>query len=73
LFRLIRHPLIIAPIGAQRQALLTERLPINRFITETNDKPKPFIWTKSADAILVAVNRARQALEAIPSHVRLSK
>jgi type I restriction enzyme M protein len=24
---LIRHPLIIAPIGAQRQALLTERLP----------------------------------------------
>jgi hypothetical protein len=26
LFRLIRHPLIIAPIGAQRQALLTERL-----------------------------------------------
>jgi hypothetical protein len=27
LFRLIRHPLIIAPIGAQRQALLTERLP----------------------------------------------
>jgi hypothetical protein len=23
---LIRHPLIIAPIGAQRQALLTERL-----------------------------------------------
>jgi hypothetical protein len=26
LFCLIRHPLIIAPIGAQRQALLTERL-----------------------------------------------
>ena len=26
MFRLIRHPLIIAPIGAQRQALLTERL-----------------------------------------------
>jgi hypothetical protein len=26
---LIRHPLIIAPIGAQRQALLTERLPCN--------------------------------------------
>jgi hypothetical protein len=24
---LIRHPLTIAPIGAQRQALLTERLP----------------------------------------------
>jgi hypothetical protein len=26
LFCLIRHPLIIAPIGAQRQALLIERL-----------------------------------------------
>jgi hypothetical protein len=26
LFRLICHPLIIAPISAQRQALLTERL-----------------------------------------------
>ena len=38
---------------------------INRFITETNDKPKPFVWAKSADAILVAVNRGRQALEAI--------
>jgi len=38
---------------------------INRFITEANDKPKPFVWTKSADAILAAVHRGRQALEAI--------
>ena len=38
---------------------------INRFIAETNDKPKPFVWTKSADAILAAVQRARQALEAV--------
>jgi transposase len=38
---------------------------INRFIAETNDKPKPFVWTKSADAILAAVNRGRQALEAV--------
>ena len=38
---------------------------INRFITETNDKPKPFVWNKSADTILAAVNRGRQALEAI--------
>src|SRR5436309_4946917 len=38
---------------------------INRFITETNDKPKPFVWTKSADAILAAVQRGRQALDAI--------
>jgi transposase len=34
---------------------------INRFITETNDKPKPFVWAKSADTILAAVNRGRQA------------
>ena len=38
---------------------------INCFIAETNDMPKPFVWTKSADAILVAVQRGRQALEAI--------
>ena len=35
---------------------------INRFIADANDKPKPFIWTKSADAILAAVRRGRQAL-----------
>jgi len=33
--------------------------------------PKPFVWTKSADAILAAMQRGRQALEAIHSHVRL--
>jgi len=38
---------------------------INRFIAEANGKPKPFVWTKSSDAILAAVQRGRQALEAI--------
>jgi hypothetical protein len=38
---------------------------INRFIAEANGKPTPFVWTKSADAILAAVQRGRQALEAI--------
>jgi len=38
---------------------------IKRFLAETNDKPKPFVWTKSADAILAAVQRGRQALEVI--------
>ena len=38
---------------------------INRFIAEANGKPKPFVWTKSADTILAAVTRGRQALEAI--------
>ena len=38
---------------------------INRFIAEADDKPKPFVWTKSAEDILAAVQRGRQALEAI--------
>ena len=38
---------------------------INRFITDANGKPKPFVWTKSSDTILAAVQRGRQALEAI--------
>ena len=40
---------------------------ISRFIAETNDMPKPFVWTKSADDILAAVQCGRQALEAIHS------
>ena len=38
---------------------------INRFIADANGKPKPFVWTKSSDPILAAVQRGRQALEAI--------
>jgi transposase len=38
---------------------------INRFTAETNDKPKPFVWTKSADVILAAVRYGRQALDAL--------
>jgi transposase len=38
---------------------------INRFILDANAKPKPFVWTKAADAILAAVSRGRQALEAV--------
>ena len=30
---------------------------INRFILDANSAPKPFVWTKSADAILAAVTR----------------
>lgn len=29
---------------------------INRYIAEHNDRPKPFVWTKPAAAILNAVN-----------------
>jgi len=38
---------------------------INRFIADANGKPKPFVWTKSSDTILAAVQRGKQALEAI--------
>jgi hypothetical protein len=38
---------------------------INRFIADANGKPKPFVWTKSPDAILAAVTRGRHALDAI--------
>ena len=38
---------------------------INRFIADANGAPKPFVWTKSADASLAAVTRGRQALAAI--------
>jgi len=38
---------------------------INRFIADANANPKPFVWTKSADAILAAVSRGRQTLEVV--------
>ena len=36
---------------------------INRFIVETNNQPKPFVWTKHPDTILAAIKRGRQTLE----------
>lgn len=30
---------------------------IERYITETNDDPKPFVWTKSADEIIASISR----------------
>jgi len=35
---------------------------IMQFITTHNHNKKPFVWTKSAEEILVKVGRARQAL-----------
>lgn len=35
---------------------------IKEFIDQHNDKPKPFMWTKSAEKILEKVGRARSAL-----------
>jgi len=38
---------------------------INRFLRETNDNPKPFIWTVDPDAIIEKVRRGKQVLASI--------
>jgi hypothetical protein len=35
---------------------------IETYLQANNDNPKPFVWTASADAILVKVRRGRVAL-----------
>jgi len=36
---------------------------IHRFVTEANQNPKPFRWTKDPDEIIAAVRRGHQALD----------
>ena len=38
---------------------------INRFVVETNESPKPFVWTADPDKIIAAVKRGHQALDSI--------
>ncbi len=38
---------------------------IHDYLDRHNSAPKPFIWTKTADAILAKERRARDALEAV--------
>jgi transposase len=38
---------------------------IHRFLEETNDEPKPFVWTADPDRIVAAVKRGHQRLDAI--------
>lgn len=38
---------------------------INRFINETNDDPKPFVWTADPNRIIAAVKRGHQVLDSI--------
>ena len=40
---------------------------INRFLAETNDDPKPFVWTAEPEKVLAAVKRGKQALEVTSS------
>ena len=36
---------------------------INRYIAEHNDSPRPFVWTKSAKAILAKVRQTSEPSE----------
>jgi len=38
---------------------------IKRFLAETNDNPRPFVWTANPDKIVAAVRRGYQALDSI--------
>ena len=38
---------------------------INRFVAETNQQPKPFVWTANPDPIIAAVRRGHQTLDLI--------
>jgi len=38
---------------------------IKRYIAETNQMPKPFVWTADPDKIIAAVRRGHQALDLI--------
>ena len=47
------------------KSLVDLQAAINRFLAETNDNPKPFVWTADPNRILAAVNRGNQKLTAI--------
>ena len=38
---------------------------INRFLADTNDNPKPFVWTADPQKVLAAVKRGKQALKSV--------
>jgi hypothetical protein len=38
---------------------------IDRFVTETNAHPKPFVWTAKPNRILAAVKRGKEKLESL--------
>jgi hypothetical protein len=36
---------------------------INRYIAENDDRPRPFVWTKTAKAILTKISRQPERSE----------
>jgi transposase len=47
------------------RSLVDLQAAINRFLAETNDNPKPFVWTAEPDEIIAAVRRGYQTLDSI--------
>lgn len=46
---------------------------INRFLDEHNERPKPFVWKADPVRVLAAIERGKQTLESLHSHVRRFK
>jgi transposase len=46
-------------------SLVSLQAAIKRFLTEANENPRPFRWTKDPDKIIAAVRRGHQALDSI--------
>jgi len=47
------------------RSLVDPQAAINRFLAETNDNPKPFVWTADPNRIIAAVKRGHQTLDSI--------
>jgi transposase len=47
------------------QSVIDLQIAINRFVTETNNDPKPFTWTADPAKIIAAVRRGHQVLDSI--------
>jgi transposase len=47
------------------RSLVDLQAAIKRFIAETNDNPRPFVWTADPDTIIAAVRRGYQVLDSI--------
>ncbi len=52
-------------VGVVFCSILDLQAAINRFLAETNDDPKPFVWAAHPDRVIAAVQRGRQALEPV--------
>jgi transposase len=46
-------------------SLVSLQAAINRYVSQANDDPRPFRWTKNPDKIIAAVRRGHQVLDSI--------